>query len=48
MLSLAAMVGYLDDFKAMMWVTLAAVPLVLLLRRPGLSEAGEAATIHAD
>lgn len=44
----AAMVGYVDDFKAMMWVTLAAVPLVLLLRRPGLSEAGEAATIHAD
>jgi DHA2 family multidrug resistance protein len=30
----AAMVAYIDDFWAMMWMTLAAVPLVLLLRPP--------------
>ena len=30
----AAMVAYIDDFWLMMWVTLAAVPLVLLLRPP--------------
>lgn len=30
----AAMIAYLDDFWAMMWVTLLAVPLVLLLQRP--------------
>jgi DHA2 family multidrug resistance protein len=30
----AAFIAYLDDFKLMMWVTLAAIPLVLLLR-PG-------------
>jgi DHA2 family multidrug resistance protein len=28
------MVAYIDDFWLMMWVTLAAVPLVLLLRPP--------------
>ena len=30
----AAMVAYIDDFWLMMWVTLASVPLVLLLRPP--------------
>lgn len=30
----AAMVAYIDDFWLMMWVTIAAVPLVLLLRPP--------------
>jgi len=30
----AAMVAYVDDFVLMMWVTLAAVPLVFMLRRP--------------
>ena len=30
----AAMVAYIDDFWAMMWVTLLSVPLVLLLRPP--------------
>ena len=30
----AAMIAYIDNFWAMMWVTLAAVPLVLLLRPP--------------
>ena len=31
----AAMIGYVDDFKAMTWVTVAAIPLIFLLRRPG-------------
>ncbi|HEY9012529.1 MAG TPA: DHA2 family efflux MFS transporter permease subunit [Devosia sp.] len=30
----AAMLSFLDDFKLMMWVTLASVPIILLLRRP--------------
>jgi DHA2 family multidrug resistance protein len=30
----AAMIAYLDDFKLMMFLTAAALPLVLLLRRP--------------
>ena len=30
----AAMIAYIDDFWLMMWVTLASVPLVLLLRPP--------------
>ena len=29
----AQMVAYLDDFKLLMWVTLAAAPLILLLRK---------------
>lgn len=34
----AAMIGFIDDFYAMMWLNFAAVPLVLLMRRvrPGL------------
>ncbi|MBL0769065.1 multidrug efflux MFS transporter [Sphingopyxis sp. XHP0097] len=39
----AAMIAYIDDFWLMMWVTLAAVPLVLLLR-PARQEAPQAAT----
>lgn len=31
----ASMISYIDDFWLMMWVTLAAIPLALLLRRPG-------------
>ena len=38
----AAMVAYIDDFWVMMWVTLASVPLVLLLRPP--KPGGPAAT----
>ena len=30
----SAMIAFLDDFKLMMWVTLASLPIVLLLRRP--------------
>jgi DHA2 family multidrug resistance protein len=42
----AQMIAYLDDFKLLMWVTLAALPLILLLRknrRPVPREAMEAA-----
>ena len=28
------MIAYLNDFKLMFWVTLAAIPLLLILRRP--------------
>ena len=30
----AAMISYVDDFYLMMWVTLLAMPLALILRRP--------------
>lgn len=30
----SAMLAFLDDFKLMMWITLASVPIILLLRRP--------------
>jgi DHA2 family multidrug resistance protein len=30
----AATIAYLNDFALMMWIALAAVPLVLLLRAP--------------
>jgi MFS transporter, DHA2 family, multidrug resistance protein len=31
----AAMLAYLQDFRLMMWITLAAIPLIVLLRAPG-------------
>lgn len=30
----AAMIAYIDDFHLMMWITLATIPLILLLRKP--------------
>jgi DHA2 family multidrug resistance protein len=36
----ATMIAYVDDFKLMMWVTLAALPLVLLLRKPKVAPQG--------
>jgi len=30
----AAMIAYLDDFSMMMWVTILAIPLLLLMRSP--------------
>ncbi|WP_288016610.1 DHA2 family efflux MFS transporter permease subunit [Blastomonas sp.] len=38
----AAMIAYIDDFHAMMLVNLAAIPLLLLLRRPKVTVAGPA------
>jgi MFS transporter, DHA2 family, multidrug resistance protein len=37
----AAMIAYNDDFKMMMWLTIAAIPLVLLLRKPGAARSDE-------
>ena len=42
----ALMVAYVDDFQAMLWVTLAAIPLALMLRRPGVRTA--AAPVHME
>jgi DHA2 family multidrug resistance protein len=36
----AAMIAYIDDFMLMFWLTLAAIPLILLLRRPGAPAGG--------
>jgi DHA2 family multidrug resistance protein len=52
----ASMISYVDDFKAMMWITLSALPLALLLRRPvtapsGMTPGGGGAApppVHAD
>lgn len=43
----ALMIAYIDDFKFMMIMTLVAMPLVLLLRRPARMEAGPP-MVHAD
>jgi MFS transporter, DHA2 family, multidrug resistance protein len=34
----AAMIGYIDDFYAMMWMSFAVVPLVLLMRKADLTQ----------
>jgi DHA2 family multidrug resistance protein len=34
----AAMIAYIDDFRAMMWMTFAAVPLALLMRKADLTK----------
>ena len=44
----AAMVADIDDFYLMMWVTLAAVPLALILKKPEKSAARSAPVVHAD
>jgi DHA2 family multidrug resistance protein len=47
----AAMIAYLDDFKLMMILTMAAIPLVLLLKRPKPKPPGvkeEAPAVHFD
>ncbi len=41
----AAMIAYVDDFRLMMWVTLAVIPFVVLLRRP--ADRAEPAVAHA-
>lgn len=37
----AAMISYLNDFQVMMWITLAAIPLVFFLRKPDYSNRPE-------
>ncbi len=44
----AAFIAYLDDFYIMMWLTLAAIPLVLLLRPATPPRAGEPKMAMAD
>ncbi len=44
----ALMIAYIDDFHLMMIVTLAALPLALLLRKPRAAAAGAPAVVHAD
>ncbi|OQM75874.1 DHA2 family efflux MFS transporter permease subunit [Manganibacter manganicus] len=46
----ALMISYVDDFKLMMLVTLAALPLIFLLRRPqyGNAGGGSAPAAHMD
>ena len=36
----AAMIAYIDDFYMMMWVTLAAVPLVFFMSKADLTRGG--------
>jgi len=43
----ALMIGYLDDFWMLMWMTLASVPLALLLRRPAAATPGAPEQDHA-
>ncbi|MCB2118779.1 MAG: EmrB/QacA family drug resistance transporter, partial [Rhodobacteraceae bacterium] len=45
----AAMVAYVNDFLAMMLITLAAMPLVFVLRKPKTAPvAGAVPAAHAD
>jgi len=44
----ALMISYVNDFKAMMLVTLLAIPLALLLRKPRAAAPGAAAAVHMD
>lgn len=44
----AAMISYIDDFKLMMIVTLVAMPLALLLRKPKAAAMAGAPAVHMD
>jgi DHA2 family multidrug resistance protein len=44
----AAFIAYIDDFWIMMWLTLASIPLVLLLRPAKAAPAGRAKVAVAD
>ena len=44
----ALMISYVDDFKLMMIVTLCAIPLALMLRKPKVLSAGGVPAAHAD
>ncbi len=42
----AAMIAYNDDFKLMFWLSLAAIPLLLLLRKAGAPRSDEAVVVE--
>jgi DHA2 family multidrug resistance protein len=44
----ALMISYIDDFKLMMLVTLCAIPLAFLLRKPKAAQAAAPAAAHMD
>ncbi len=44
----AAMVAYIDDFRLMMFVTIAAIPMLALMRKPGERPQGDPAAAMAD
>jgi DHA2 family multidrug resistance protein len=44
----AAMIAYVDDFMLMSYLTLAAIPLILLLRKPGTPAAGGHAALATE
>ena len=44
----AAMIAYVNDFYLMMWMTLAVVPFVFLMRRPNLLPPGRGPGKAAD
>jgi len=44
----ATMVGYIDAFWFLFIVTVATIPLILLLRKPAKAPAGSDASLHMD
>ena len=44
----AAMVGYIDVYWLLMWVTLGTMPLLLLMRRPPVHQVGESPHVALD
>ena len=42
------MIGYIDDFKLMMLITLTVIPLVFFLRKPARPPASMAQAVAAD
>lgn len=43
----AAMIGYIDDFRLMLWITLAAIPLLIFMRPPRRTAAASKPDLHA-
>ena len=43
----ASMVAYIDDFKLMLWITLASVPLLVLMRPPKRAAVAKPDPAHA-
>lgn len=44
----ATMIGYIDDFRLMMWMTLLVIPLLLLVRRPQPGATTDSAHVAMD